>query len=112
MKNINEVYKKLLKEFPNWKTELHNQKIITLEKDSFYIYADEDKVGINKKYNMIIYLDEHRHPDSIENMYEDIVYYINNKDVLLQKQIRKDKVFIVCLAIILVLFIVLSFIVN
>ena len=111
MKNIKDIYNKLLEEYSDWKIELDNNNI-TLEKDMFYIYANEDMVGINKKYNILGFLDGHRHPTSFENMYNDIVYYITNKDILLKKQIRKDRVCVVLLVIMLVLFIVLSFIVN
>lgn len=106
MNSVNDVYKKLLKEYPDWKIEFDKYDIITLEKNSFYIYAAEDKVGINKKYNKLMCLDDHRHPDSLENMYNDIVYYITNKNMLLKKQIRKDRACVVLITIIVIMYIV------
>ena len=51
MKTLNDVYKKLLKEYPDWNIEYKQDNII-LEKDLFYINANEDMVSIHKKYNI------------------------------------------------------------
>ena len=112
MKTVYDVYKKLSKEYSEWKIELDNYDNITLEKELFYIYANEDMVSVYKKYNSFGFLDEHIHPNSLENMYNDIVYYITNKDMLLKKQKRKDKVFLALLVIIVIIFIVFWFILN
>ena len=106
MKNANDIYKKLLKQYPDWNIELDKYNNVILEKDSFCIKANEDMVNIYKKYNKFMCLDNHRHPSTLENMYSDIVYYINNKDDLLKKQQTKDKIFIVLLIVIIAVFII------
>ncbi|MBQ6546953.1 MAG: hypothetical protein IJL74_03025 [Bacilli bacterium] len=99
MKSINDIYKRLLKDYPDWKIELDKNDNITLEKELFYIYANEDMVGISKRYSAFGFLDDHRHPKSIESMYNDIIYYIINKDILLKKQMQKDRIFVIFLVI-------------
>lgn len=110
MKTLNDVYKKLLKEYPDWNIEYKQDNII-LEKDLFYINANEDMVSIHKKYNIFLYLDAHCHPNTIEDVYNDIVHYINDKDILLKRQIKKDRIWII-LSIIMIVLIFISLVIK
>ena len=103
---MKDIYKKILKEYPNWKIE-YSDDSISLKQDGFTINASKDIVSIFKRYNKLLYLDEHCHPEEPNDVYESIVYYINNKDKLLKKQKKKDIIWIIVL-ITLVLVLILN----
>lgn len=88
MKDINDVYKKLKKEYPNLKITYTDGYTILIEIKDYKIEAYEETVNFFKKSKCIT----HTHSDYDYNkLYNKIVYYIDNRNKI-KRQVLIGKV--------------------
>ena len=79
MKNINDVYKRLKKEYPKLKILYTDKYTIVIEIEEYKIEAYEETVNFCKNKKWI----SHRHSNYDYNeLYNDIIYYIENRKII------------------------------
>ena len=113
MKELKDIYNMLIKEYPDWGITYHDD-YIEIKKDNVIINADSSIVNItiHKGINSVF---DHAHYDNenntLKDIYNKIVYYIENKDILLEKETKSNtkwKIILITITILIIILIVLT----
>lgn len=102
MKSINEIYKKLKNNYPNYDITIVNNEII-VKVDKYQIKGDTDIISLDKDGVAVTHFhcsDINKNEDFYNEMYDIFVYYIEKRSTI-GKQIKKEQI-ILCLIIFLI----------